>query len=195
MVTGTGLPMTDQLNAALACHEATPCRAIDRVRTHLWPTDRAGVMAVRFDLQGAIDRLVLSPKRRAGRQDGLWRTTCCEIFLAGATGNDYAEINLSPSTRWAAYRFDTYRGPAKPLSLMTSPAILAGPDGDGWSLKARIDLAALDFLPAGPLHANIAAVVETDAGISYWASRHGPGTPDFHHRDCFIVQIPAAWRP
>jgi hypothetical protein len=39
-------------------------------------------------------------------------TTCFELFLAEdseAAQGAYAEFNLSPSERWAAYDFDGYR--------------------------------------------------------------------------------------
>jgi hypothetical protein len=36
----------------------------------------------------------------------------------------------------------------------------------------------------------LSAVVEaTDGGLSYWALRHPPGKPDFHHIDAFALQL------
>lgn len=40
--------------------------------------------------------------------------------------------------------------------------------------------------------ANIAAVIEeADGTKSYWALAHPPGPPDFHHPDCFVLELPA----
>ena len=36
-----------------------------------------------------------------------------------------------------------------------------------------------------------AVIEETDGTKSYWALRHPPGPPDFHHPDCFALRIPA----
>jgi len=30
---------------------------------------------------------------------------------------------------------------------------------------------------------------ESDEGLSYWALRHPPGGPDFHHADCFAMEL------
>ena len=36
-----------------------------------------------------------------------------------------------------------------------------------------------------------AVLEETDGTKSYWALAHPPGAPDFHHPDCFALDIPA----
>ncbi len=37
----------------------------------------------------------------------------------------------------------------------------------------------------------LAAVIEDRRGrLSYWALAHPPGEPDFHHRDCFALELP-----
>jgi hypothetical protein len=37
----------------------------------------------------------------------------------------------------------------------------------------------------------LAAVVEETSGHrSYWALAHPPGKPDFHHADCFTLEVP-----
>jgi len=33
---------------------------------------------------------------------------------------------------------------------------------------------------------------ETNGRLSYWALAHPPGKPDFHHPDCFALELPAA---
>jgi hypothetical protein len=36
-------------------------------------------------------------------------------------------------------------------------------------------------------------VVEDQSGkLSYWAVRHPPGKPDFHHPDCFALDLEPA---
>ena len=47
-----------------------------------------------------------------------------------------------------------------------------------------------------PLRLALSAVVEADDGtLSYWALRHPPGRPDFHHADGFVLRLegPAAF--
>jgi hypothetical protein len=37
-----------------------------------------------------------------------------------------------------------------------------------------------------------AVIEEADGTISYWALAHPPGAPDFHHPDCFVLELPPA---
>ena len=40
------------------------------------------------------------------------------------------------------------------------------------------------------LQLGLAAVIESaDGALSYWALRHPPGEPDFHHRDAFALAL------
>jgi hypothetical protein len=44
-----------------------------------------------------------------------------------------------------------------------------------------------------PLLAGLSAIIEeADGTRSYWALAHPPGEPDFHHPDCFALELPAA---
>ncbi len=46
-----------------------------------------------------------------------------------------------------------------------------------------------------PIQLNLTAVIEeTDGTKSYWALAHPSGKPDFHHRDCFALQLEAPSR-
>jgi hypothetical protein len=61
----------------------------------------------------------------------------------------------------------------------------------------RIELDAvirLDCLPQmqphAPLRLALSTVVEDEHGrLSYWALRHPPGKPDFHHPDAFALDL------
>ena len=45
---------------------------------------------------------------------------------------------------------------------------------------------------AGNTQIGLSAVLEEKDGTkSYWALRHPPGKPDFHHPDCFALELPA----
>jgi hypothetical protein len=59
-----------------------------------------------------------------------------------------------------------------------------------FELDATLDLASL---PAAAWALGLTAVIEeTNGRKSYWALKHPPGKPDFHHADCFAAQIAAA---
>ena len=43
-----------------------------------------------------------------------------------------------------------------------------------------------------PLRLGLCAVIEEESGVlSYWALKHRPGRPDFHHPDGFVLEIEA----
>jgi hypothetical protein len=54
--------------------------------------------------------------------------------------------------------------------------------------------AALQMEIEVPLRLGLSAVIEETSGRkSYWALAHPPGKPDFHHPDCFALELPPAF--
>jgi hypothetical protein len=50
---------------------------------------------------------------------------------------------------------------------------------------------ALRLRAAGRRRLGLAAIVEEASGDkSWWALAHPPGAPDFHHADCFQIDLP-----
>lgn len=170
----------------LVCHPDTPCDALAALGARITQTGDFG-WEVTFVAVGRPGELALPVAAPRVHTDELWRTTCFELFLA--CGDDaYAEINLSPSGAFAAYRFDHYRTGMRPIPL-PAPEIRLEAGSERLTLTARL---AEDCLPwDGTGRIGIAAVIEEVAGgISYWALAHPPGKPDFHHRDCFALTLP-----
>ena len=52
----------------------------------------------------------------------------------------------------------------------------------------RLELTATVPAERGPLRIGLSVVVEAE-NISYWALRHAPGKPDFHHPDAFALEL------
>lgn len=141
-----------------------------------------------YVVEGDPALLRLPRPQKPYRADGLWQTTCFELFLSGE-GGAYREFNFSPSGQWAAYRFQEYRGEREALSL-EEPAIscLLEPEPFGIMLLATI---VIELEPNTRFGAT-AVIEEVDGTKSYWAPAHPPGAPDFHHPDCFALELPAA---
>lgn len=161
-------------SAALVRHPDTPCAALRAIGASVV---RAGNgLRVAYVLEGEIDRLRLPPPRAAG---ALWQHTCCELFVAHAPPA-YREYNFSPSGEWAAYQFQRYRE--------GSPLTVADPRIEVKRARERLELTATVPADAGRLRIGLSVVVEEER-LSYWALRHAPGRPDFHHPDAFALQI------
>jgi len=145
--------------------------------------ERDGMLLwLRFVVEGDVDRIAWPVEARRGRADDLWRHTCFEAFVA--TDDGYVEYNLSPSSRWASYRFD---GPRAGMRAADEVATVEALDGasDLVALEARIEL------PHGARRLGLSAVIETvDGDMSYWALSHPSAQPDFHHPDSFVLDLP-----
>ena len=144
-----------------------------------------GMLGCRYALRGDMARLRL-PRAGGGRRaDGLWRHTCFEAFVAVAESTNYYEFNFSPALDWAAYRFEDYRTGMTVAPLARAPGLQVRRDSDGLELAASVPLAAVRELRLA-----LAAVVEEESGrLAYWALRHPPGNPDFHHPESFTLEL------
>ncbi len=171
----------------LRCHPLTPANTVTAVEVG-WLTGEADTVSLGFAVTGA-DALVLPEPALPGRADELWRTTCFEMFWHPAGAEGYVEMNFSPSGRWAAYAFDGYRLGMRPHSMAVDPVIALRRDGDRLIGEVAVDLSTL---PREAAFVGLFAVIEeTDGTKSYWALAHPPGRPDFHHADCFALELPA----
>lgn len=143
-------------------------------------------LSLRYLVTGETGKLRYPETDLAARADGLWQATCFEAFVRTTNDFGYYEFNFSPSLQWASYLFDDYRRGMREAPIVP---IITIDDGEG-----RYELHVVLDLPGnGPWTLGISAVIEEDDGRkSYWALVHPPGKPDFHHSDCFVLQLPAA---
>lgn len=170
------------LNVPLIPHPEHPPRAIESVE--VTADIRRGPSALLYRVTGRMPRVPMPALPE--RTDGLWRHTCFELFVKPAGGADYFEYNFSPSTQWAAYRFNGYREGMRDQPLA---APLIEPLEDG--VRVQVDLGGL---PGGIWNVGITAVIEEmDGAKSYWSVAHGPGAPDFHAPAGFVIEVPAGW--
>ncbi len=143
----------------------------------------------KYLLEADEERIRIPPQAPdAARTDELWVHTCFEAFIGLPGSLRYLELNFSPSGRWAAYRFDSYRQGRAP-ALDSSPR-LALRRGDGrLELEAVVDSSRI-LSGSGRLRIALSAVVEDREGrLSYWALRHPAGRPDFHHPESFSLAL------
>jgi len=105
-----------------------------------------------------------------------------------AAGEGYYEFNFTPSTQWAAYRFDRYRAGMRAATEIEPPQIVGRSVPDRYTLRATLSLP--DRQRDRTLHVGLAAVLEERNGNrSYWALAHPPGAPDFHRVDGFALEL------
>ena len=152
-------------------HPDTPAGAIHTVEAELRRVP--GGATATFRAIGDAARLVVPVPASPDRTEGLWQTTCFELFVGGA-GDSYREFNFSPSGAWAAYGFDSHRTARRDADAGIE--IKTSLDAKGLTLIAKIES---EF--PNPARIGLTAVIEeADGGIRYWATSFAPGEPDFH---------------
>ncbi len=170
----------------LTPHPDTPCEAVRGIAVQV--TRSATRLELGYRVEGDIGQIVLAERGPCARADELWKHTCFEAFVS--SGQGYGEVNLSPSNQWAAYGFDGYRSG---MAVREGIELTFADDyrsADAYDLVAELDLT--DMSAEDDWSIALSAVIElTDGRRCFWAMRHPPGKPDFHHPDAFALSLPS----
>jgi hypothetical protein len=170
---------------SLRLHPDSLCTAATRIEVDI-ARPRPGSLILSYVVSGRIGALRMPPVMAAARAEELWRHTCFEAFVRPSAGSAYCEFNFSPSTQWAAYRFDSYRSGMRVAAEIGAPRIEVRTSGESCTLQAALELDGL----SSPLHLGLSAVLEeTNGRKSYWALAHPPSKADFHDADCFALEL------
>jgi hypothetical protein len=173
------------LHQALRLHPDSLCAAATRIEADI-ARPRPGSLILSYVVSGRISDLRLPPVVTAARADELWQHTCFEAFVRPSAGPGYYEFNFSPSTQWAAYQFNGYRSGMRVATEIGAPRIEVRSTADSYTLRAALEFDGL----SPPLNIGLSAVLEeTNGRKSYWALAHPPGKADFHHADCFALEL------
>ncbi|HKD54426.1 MAG TPA: DOMON-like domain-containing protein [Steroidobacteraceae bacterium] len=177
--------------AMLTAHEAEPENPVRSIAVEVRLTPER-VLGLHYSLEGDLTRLRVPQPRDGQRTDGLWQHTCFEAFITAPGASGYYEFNFSPSRDWAAYHFEEYRSGKSAPTLPRAPASEVS-RGERLELTVSVALAGLARLQGAALRLALAAVCEAaDGRLSYWALRHPPGKPDFHHPHGFVLELRTA---
>lgn len=172
---------------ALACH---PSSKNEHVRVlEAGASVGQKILRVTFHLDAHLSGLRIPAPAEIARGKELWRHTCFEVFVRAKGAQNYFEFNFSPSRAWDSYGFSSYREGGVMAEEPVTQINVAGGHGVLW-LDALVMLDRLPVALQRPLQLGLAAVIEDRAGAtSWWALKHGPGKPDFHHADTFALEL------
>lgn len=167
-------------------HPDTPCPAVGHIEAGV-KRNLDGSLDLIYRLTGDTAALRIPEPALRRHRDGLWKNTCFEVFAMPDCGPGYLEFNFSTSGEWAAYTFRAYRD-GTTLELYSPPDIVCETTPNGLHLTATVPAGLLP--ESGLLRIGLSAVIEdTDGRIAYWALKHAPGKPDFHHTDAFALEF------
>ena len=172
-------------------HPAYPPASVSSVRARITGRD-ANWLRVRWRVDG-VQNLVVPKFSGRGRADGLWQTTCFEMFVKLRGGTSYREFNLAPSERWNAYAFDAPRTGMRELPMDREPDCTMRLGSSFAIFDAAIPA---DAIPPVNCDYAMTCVIEERGGTkSYWALGHKGDAPDFHEAACFTGELAAPTAP
>ncbi len=176
------------MRLALKLHPESECLSVGSIEVDVTRSASTRLM-LHYRVRGIIENLRLPPLAAPERMDGLWQHSCFEAFVASPDAAGYLELNFAPSRQWAAYRLSGYRSGM--IEAKTAVPLIETHAGEQqYDLTAQLDL---EQAPALPWRVGLSAILEeTNGRKSYWALAHPPGQPDFHHKDCFALELPPA---
>jgi hypothetical protein len=184
---GTSPGMTEMVLAefTLIPHPAAPSATVERI-TAIATRPSRDTIALTYRIHGALDAIRWPDPAAPEFAHELWMHTCFEAFIAGE-GDFYRELNLSPSTRYAIYDFNGYRGVMRDAGERD---IRLSFDRDTAMLSAEVAMPALAEVAEWRL--GLTTVIEDASGAkSFWALHHPRTEPDFHNQAGFVARLAA----
>lgn len=177
----------------LKLHPQSQCDVVAGIEVNIVRL-RPDTLDMHYYVTGNIGDLRMPPVTEPARTDELWRHTCFETFVGAKAYAAYCEFNFAPSMRWAAYSFDGYRQGMRVATGIRTPCMDVRVNNECYELSASLQLDRVPSLPSDAIwRVGLSAVIEEPSGRkSYWALAHPPGLPDFHHSDCFALELPPA---
>jgi hypothetical protein len=177
------------MRRTLRLHPDSSCLAVRHIDVEVL-RPQADSLTFAYSVTGTISDVAMSPMAAATRTDELWRHTCFEAFVGSSLSVSYYEFNFAPSTQWAAYRFSDYRADMRVATEINAPQITVQSNPERYVLQASLELGQLLLSRGATLRVGLSAVIEEIGGRrSYWALAHPPGKADFHHSDCFALEV------
>jgi len=148
-------------------------------------------VTLRFCIEGAVEAVRWPERAPAIRADDLWQTTCGEAFFGHGDGDDYVELNASPSGAYALYAFsDTLVARPHPFG---APPVVRPSSGPGQRIvDVRLPGEALASVTGtDPWRVGLTWVIESlDGRISHYALHHPATRPHFHHAGGRTLVLP-----
>lgn len=154
-----------------------------RVSVQLLPNTKHKILRARWTIKSQTEDLEWPELKELFFEEGLWESTCFEIFYFDISSTRYTEFNFSPEGKWWACRFESYRSRSK-TPLRTLEVQLSS-----WRLDKELvfqaDLPLFEETKLG-----VACVLKDKAGdLRYFALQHTGLRADFHRKEDAIIEI------
>lgn len=145
--------------------------------------EKTALLYCKTHIKGDISKLKMGKKSASPKKvEGLWNSTCFEIFIKSKASSHYIEWNFAPSSEWWTMDFSDYR-----LRLNNDSNF--APQNVLWERSHKVLTCELTIpIPAeftNALSLGISSILETGQEKSHWALAHKGEKPDFHDARSF----------
>jgi hypothetical protein len=180
------------MRLSLRPHSSTPCASLTSVEVKILRLPGAA-LELHYFAMGSVRDIEWSVSAKPERLDRLWEESCFELFVQPLDRRSYVEFNFAPSSCWASYQFGDYRSGMQIVPVPQPPSIATRATDKSHVLTAKLTMAQFrGFEDSQDWQIGLSAVIEEKSTAkSYWALNHPVGKPDFHHKDCFALTLPA----
>jgi hypothetical protein len=173
----------------LTPHPLSRSLAVDQIEVEI-ERPRTDQLTLSFTLTGNIPRISVPHISAPVRRRELWKRTCFEAFLRAFKESQYYEFNFSPSTEWAAYKFDDYRTKMREAPEIDAIQIDWWSEANSYTLQARLKIGSMPDVARATWQIGLSAIIEECSGSrSYWSLVHPTEKPDFHHPASFTHEL------
>lgn len=170
---------------SLVAHPSAPSATVRGITVEMTRPERDRI-ALAYRIHGDLDAIRWPAPAASAFAHELWMHTCFEAFVAGE-GDFYRELNLSPSTRYAIYDFNGYRGMMRDA---TERDLSIAFDRATATLTAEVAMPALADVDVWRV--GLTTVIEDISGAkSFFALAHPRDEPDFHNEAGFVARLAA----
>jgi len=143
-----------------------------------------------FRVKGDIEAYLFPEEKQTLRADELWKATCFELFLAHEDGEEYFELNISPSLAWNFYKLKSYRATLQPFLFSAIPTITTQKSKNCYTLTFNLTQEELDFRAFKRY--NLATILLTkEQKQTFWALNPLSEKTDFHDKGSFMSRLNA----
>lgn len=152
---------------------------------------KENIVHCKVNILGPLETLKIKTKSKIPqKKEGIWHSTCFEVFLSSSETVAYTEWNLCPSGDWWVMDFSKYRERIEISGLDTRK-----PQYQQWSLENPNQLSGQfginipQNISSQSLKLGLTSILESKNGIkTYWALAHLQKNPDFHIYESFLTE-------
>ncbi len=147
---------------------------------HVDCTPQTQQIEVGYQVKGAWDLPTQLPQL-GQRVDGLWESTCFEVFLGQELSPSYYEVNCSPNGDWNVFLLDAYRKGKKETDDIEVLGLRIEAQHNLWTLWMTLGVRQ------GAYRLGVATV--WDQPRNYFCLHHMGEKPDFHNPLSFDIPV------